>query len=678
MIKKWNVPRTDDNKAAKLAREGGISPLAAKVLVGMGIEDIGAAAEFFGQESDGSEKEWGDPFGIKDMRKACDIINETVDRGGLMCVYGDYDCDGITSTAVLTGYLENIGASVTAYINERSMGFGLNADAIKSLCDQGIELIITVDNGIAAIEEAKLCKKLGIELIVTDHHQPGDELPDCAAVVDPHRADDTSEYKDFCGCGVALKLIAAMEGGDMEIALEQYSELAAIATVADVVPLTGENRRLVKRGLRMLENTENVGLTKLIEHAGLKKPYTSTGAAFVLAPRINAAGRIASPMDALRLLMTEDDRESEDLANEICELNTRRRSFEEVITRDIMAQIEADPAKLDRRILFFSGVGWHHGVIGIVAARMVERYGRPAFLMSADSEGEELRGSARSFGKLNVFEALSACKDHLSKFGGHAGAGGFSLDFDRAAAFDSALQAYAAKVMTEPMPMVIETRGIISPSDLTEENVRGLDILEPFGECNPSPVFVVSDAVIQSVYPMSGGKHTKLSVKLGDSAYDAVMFGMKTDEFPYKQGDRVNMLASPSLNTWNGVTKVQLRAEDIRREGVNQNALIAAEDFYRRFRRGEVKEKAHLAHITPDRNALAAVYRLLSDKPVSIPALYTRLDGVNFCAYLIALDIFEEAGLAHIDRAAERVCRIAAGGKADLEITPTMKKLKNA
>ena len=576
---------------------------------------------------------------------------------------------------MLTGYLENIGANVTAFINERNMGFGLNSDAIRLLGEQGVQLIITVDNGIAAIAEADLCKELGITLIVTDHHQPGDVLPDCAAVVDPHRADDSSSFKSFCGCGVVLKLIAAMEGGDLEIALEQYSDLAAIATVADVVSLTGENRKLVKRGLKMLENTENIGLTKLIEHSGLKAPYTSTSAAFVLAPRINAAGRIASPMDALRLLMTEDERESEELAERICDLNTQRRGYEETITRDIVAQIASDPYALDKRILFFTGIGWHHGVIGIVAARMMERYGKPVFLMSADSEGGELRGSARSFGKVDVFDALTACGSHLTKFGGHSGAGGFSLGYDKAEAFDKALQEYAASVVTEPMPYTIETGGLISPADLTEENVRGLDMLGPFGEGNPSPTFVVGDAVIQAVYPMSGGKHTKLSVSAGGSTYDAVMFGTKTDELPYKAGDHVNMLVAPALNTWNGVTKVQLRVEDIRRAGIGQNVMIAAEDIYHRFRRGEITEKDKLARIAPGRDVLAAVYRSLTDADQSVTALYAKTTDMNFCTFLIALDIFEEAGLAHMDRASERVRRLPVTGKADLSATPTMRRL---
>lgn len=672
---KWNIPQIDEEKVKKLAVSGGISHLAARVLVSSGIDDIEQAAAFFGQESDGSETEWGDPFDIADMETACDVINEAIDSGDLICVYGDYDCDGITAAAILTGYLENIGANVTAFINERSMGYGINSEAVRQLAEQGVKLIVTVDNGISALDEAKLCAELGITLVVTDHHQPGDTLPEAAAVVDPHRKDDTSLFKPLCGCGVALKLIAAMEGGDMEIALEQYSDIAAIATVADVVSLTGENRRIVRRGLKMLENTENEGLSLLLDKAGLKPPYSSSSVAFVLAPRINAAGRIASPMDALRLLMTEDRHEAERLADSICELNTRRGQFEDVIIRDIAAQIEADASLIDRRILFFCGRGWHHGVIGIVAARVTEKYGKPAFLLSADEGEDEYRGSARSFGRINVFEALTSCADLLERFGGHAGAGGFSLKADNVQAFDEALQRFAAGICDAPMPLEKETGGIIDETELTVENVQGLDILEPFGEGNPQPRFVIADAHINAVYPLSQGKHTKLSVRVGSSDFDVLMFRTATDSFPYKAGDRVNMLVSPSLNTYNGNTKVQLRADDIRKSGLNQNALIAAEDFYYRFRRGEVTDKGHLAHITPAREAFADIYRAMTDRDTAISSLYARVENINYCAYLLALDIFDEAGLASVDRAAQTVRKLPAAKKADLEATPTMKRL---
>ena len=250
MIKKWLIPDIPESKVNSLALTGHISKTAAKVLIGMGLDTVEKAAVFFGQDGDGQTLPLSDPFLIKDMQTACDVISDAVDSGELICIYGDYDCDGITSTAVLSDYLGNIGANVTAYINERNMGYGINPDAIRKLHEDGVGLIITVDNGISALEEAKLCKELGITLVVTDHHQPGEVLPEAAAVVDPHRADDTSPFKPLCGCGVALKLIAALEGGDLDFAVEQYSDIAAIATVADVVPLTGENRQIVRTGLK--------------------------------------------------------------------------------------------------------------------------------------------------------------------------------------------------------------------------------------------------------------------------------------------------------------------------------------------------------------------------------------------------------------------------------------------
>lgn len=269
LIKKWQIGTPDPAAADVLSRQGGLSVLAAKALASRGIDTIEKAADFFGQNDD---EQYSDPFLIRDMDKACDAVSEAVENGTLICIYGDYDCDGVTATAVLSGYLTDIGGNVMTYINEREEGYGMNSGAVRKLAEQGVGLIVTVDNGIAAVAEAELCKELGIALVITDHHQPGETLPDALAVVDPHRADCPSIYKDLCGCGLALKLIAAMEGGDMDCAVEQFSDLAAVATVADVVPLTGENRALVRDGLHYLENTENMGLRALIGKAGLKAP----------------------------------------------------------------------------------------------------------------------------------------------------------------------------------------------------------------------------------------------------------------------------------------------------------------------------------------------------------------------------------------------------------------------
>ncbi|MCI7767649.1 MAG: single-stranded-DNA-specific exonuclease RecJ [Oscillospiraceae bacterium] len=679
MIKKWLI-KTPDEKAVKdLSAKGGLTSLAAKTLVCTGADTMEKAVSFFGQDSeDGAE--FSDPLLIRDMEKACEIINEAVDSGELICVYGDYDCDGVTATAVLAGYLTDIGGNVITYINERAEGYGMNCNAVRKLSEQGVSLIVTVDNGISAIEEAELCRELGITLVITDHHQPGKALPIAAAVVDPHRPDCPSQYKSYCGCGLVLKLITAMEGGDTEQIIEQYSDLAAIATVADVVPLTGENREIVRQGLHYLENTENEGLRALIEKSGIKPPYTSMSAAFALAPRINAAGRIGSPSDALKLLMSESPEEAEEYAERVCTLNTSRRDYENKIIRDIIAQINEDNSILDSRVLIFKGTGWHHGVVGIAAARCVERFGKPVFLMSADEEGTELRGSARSIEGLNVFKALSFAEEALEKFGGHSGAGGFSLEEDKFPLLKEKLLEYADMQAAEGITCVpsIQVSGAVSPAELTVENVKGLDVLEPFGEGNPRPVFLLQGCRIDNIISLSNGAHTKLALSGGGTSLTALMFGTKPEEFPLQRGDEANLLVSPEINSYNGKESVSLRVSDIRKKGLNQQKLIAAEDAYYRFRRGESLESRLISAITPERADLAAVYKSAGRNELSPTGLYSRLETeMNYCKFLICLDIFSEAGLMKYDRCAERVHIIPGAPKADTEQTPTMKRLRS-
>lgn len=682
LINKWIIKNPDESTVKSLASKGGISPLAAKVLVSAGIDTMEKAMDFFGQNDDNDGEEgflggFSDPFLIRDMEKACDLIRAAVDSGELICVYGDYDCDGITSTAVLAGYLRDIGGNVITHINEREQGYGMNIDAVKALGQRGVSTIITVDNGISAIAEAELCAELGITLVITDHHQQGDELPGADAVVDPHRHDCPSPYKDYCGCGLVLKLIAAMEGGDMECAVEQYSDLAAIATVADVVPLTGENREIVRHGLHYLENTENPGLKALVEKAGIKAPFTSTDAAFSLAPRINAAGRIGSPLDALELLMEEDPERAVTLAERICEQNVRRKDFENHAVADIAAQIKADAALLDRRVLVFSGTDWHHGVIGIAAARCVERFGKPVFLMSANEDGSELRGSARSVDGFNIFKALLYCKDVLTKFGGHSGAGGFSLEPDKLPELRSMLEEYAEQCAADSIPVqVTNVCGSVSAAELTVDAVSGLDILEPFGEGNPRPVFLLADCVISEVIPLKDGAHTKLLLSGGGHNLTGLMFGTKTADFPYRKGEPVNALISPEINTFNGRSSVSLRIADIRRRGINQAKIISAEDTYCSFRKGNDLGQKIMDYIKPQRDDLAVIYRAVGNDTLTPFALYGRVSHteMNYCRFLICLDVFSEAGLINYDRCSGKVSIIKGAPKADTAQTPTMRR----
>ena len=674
-MKKWTIGKPDPKAVSTLSVQGGLPQICAGVLASRNIDTIEKAAEFFNQHNDGDTL--SDPFLIRDMREAAETVLAAVDEGKRICIYGDYDCDGITATAVLYSYIECIGGNVEYYINQRSEGYGLCADAVRRLAENGVELIVTVDNGISAIEEAKLAAELGIELVITDHHQPSEILPEAAAVVDPHRSDDLSPFKDLCGCGVALKLIAAMDGGDYSSALEQFSDLAAIATIADIVPLKGENREIVRLGLHYLENTENAGLQALIAAAGLKHPISSTGAAFSIAPRINASGRFGSASEAVDLLLCEDPDEAAAMAERLNSLNTERRKTEAEIMEQIRGTILERPEILHRRVLFLYGEGWHHGVIGIVAAKLVERFGKPVFILSDD--GDFARGSARSVDGFGIHKALTACADVLTKFGGHSGAGGFSLTKENIAAFDEALQKYAAEEFPVMPTLTLHADKVILPEELSVQSVSSLSMLEPCGEGNPQPLFAMLSVRLLDVSALSGGAHTKLKLTYGNIGVYGLMFGTKTAEFPYKAGDMLDILAYPEINTYNGQTSVNIRIADLRRSGIPQQKYFAARDAYERYKRGEGAEKTLIPRIVPERNELAAVYRAVpQSRDIDFDSVYFSVcsDDINYCKFRLALDIFEELGLIVTDRYAETVRRLPAEKKVNLDDSQLLAELR--
>ncbi|MCM1330494.1 MAG: single-stranded-DNA-specific exonuclease RecJ [Ruminococcus sp.] len=674
-MKKWTVGKPDQKAVAVLTSQGGLTEICAGVLVSRGIDAMDKALEFFNQGENGNAL--SDPFLIKDMENAANIITAAMDEGKKICVYGDYDCDGITATALLYSYLECMGADASYYINRRSEGYGLCADALRRLADEGAELIITVDNGISAVAEAELAKELGVELVITDHHKPGEVLPDAAAVVDPHRADDLSPFKDLCGCGVALKLIAAMDGGDCSATMEQFSDLAAIATIADIVPLKGENREIARQGLHYLENTENAGLKALMAVASVKPPISSVTAAFSLAPRLNASGRFGSARDAVELLLCEDENSAEEMANRLNALNNERKKTENEIMSVIEAHINENPEILYKRIIFLYGEGWHHGVIGIVASKIVERFGKPVFILSDD--GDFARGSARSVEGFSIHKALTACAEHLTKFGGHSGAGGFSLKKENIDNFNQALQRYA-KEEFPIMPMrEIHADKILQPAELTVESVRSLETLEPCGEGNPSPLFAMPGVRVLEVVPLSGGAHTKLKLTYGSVGVYGLMFGVKTADVPYRDGDMIDLLAVPTLNTYNGQTSVNIRIADHRKSGVQQNQYFAAKDAYERYKRGEGAEERLIPRIVPTREDLAAVYRAVQkNAPADFDSLYfaAQSESINYCKFRLALDIFWELGLLEINSYNETAMCKAVAQKADLETSEILKGLR--
>lgn len=662
VFKRWKISSPDAEQAARLRAQGGITQLCAEVLTARGITSIEQASGLLDVTA------LSDPFLLKDMEAAVERINAALEQEERICVYGDYDCDGVTATVMLTDWLSCAGADVTWYIPTRSEGYGMRADRIRQLHEDGVQLIVTVDNGISAIEEAELIAELGMELIVTDHHRPGDVLPRAAAVVDPFQADCPSPYKTICGAVVVLKLIAALDGGDCEPVIEQFGDLAALATIGDVMPLNGENRFLVQRGLEQLANTERMGLLSLMAVCGIPEgeAVTSTMAAFQLIPRINAAGRFASATLAAKLLLTDDPDEAQLLAGQIHELNTQRRTTEQAIFDEILDAIRRDPKVLTKRVLVFAGETWHHGIIGIVAARLQDRFGKPCFLMTRDGEG--YRGSARSFGDFSVFECLHACAEHLVRYGGHPGAGGFTVAEEKKQDFCDAVERYAAEKNAVMPVMCVQAECALDLRDLTVANVEGLRILEPFGAGNPKPLFALTGVTVADLYPMSGGQHTKLRLRKNNTMMEALMFRIAPEETGIAAGMTIDLLVAAEVRPYMGRDALTVRVEDWRLSERAQEQAIAAAAAYDSYMRGETLPAQYYQRMCPQREDLVRVYRLAREVPVPLSQLCDRLakTGMNRCRCRICADVFSELNLLCYDAAADTVMRLPVTQKRDL------------
>ncbi len=673
-MKKWVVSVPNQEKVNNVIKRTDLGRLVAEVMVARGYSEVDELSSFFNTE------ELSDPFLLLDMSKAVKVINEAIDSGELICIYGDYDCDGVTSTAVLHNYLSAMGANVCEYIPEREEGYGLNFKAIDEIKANGVSLIITVDNGISAIEEAKYIAEQGMKLVITDHHQPLEELPKALAVVDPFRPGCPSPFKNLAGVGVVLKLCAALDYGNYDMVLEQYADLVAIGTIADVVPLVGENRTIVSYGLSQLKNTENFGLLSLLQGNCINTNNVSAGAvAFCISPRINAAGRFGSPITALEALITEDE-SAADYANELCRLNDLRKSCECDIINDIRSQIASNPEVLNERVLIVSGEGWHHGVIGIVASKLLEEYEKPVVILSSDGNGIS-RGSARSMPGFNIFKCFDRCKDLMIKYGGHECAGGLTIADENILAFREMVAEYT-KTNYDSMPKsAIVADKLLRGADLSVPLIEELSKIEPYGTQNTEPVFAVSGAEITGIIPLKCGEHTKLEILYdGVKAY-ALMFKSKTAELPYKTGDRVDLMVNLSVNEFKGCKNVSLKVIDSRLHGVKQERFFAATEAYERFIRNEDQPKEILAKGNPTRDELVSVYKYIASigKKISFESLYSRLlqNDINAFKLRVIVDAFADTGLVKYSAHLKTIEICTPTERVDIESSETLKKLRN-
>ncbi len=631
------------------------------VMLSRGITTLDRAREFFGCSS------LSDPLLMKDMESTVDVIRQALDEGKKITVYGDYDCDGVTSTAMLYGYLDAMGAEVEYYIPDRSEGYGMNIPALEKILDQGTELIITVDNGVSAVEEAEYIRQRGAQLVITDHHQPPQELPVCEACVNPHRQDDNSPFKELCGAGVVLKLLCALEE-DEEFVMEQYAELAAVGTIGDVMPLVGENRYIVRRGIEDIRASQNIGIDRLLRTAGVSpESVDATTVAFSICPRINAAGRIAAADKAVQLLMADSPEQAGLLSEELNLMNENRRAEETRIMEDVSRQLESDPSILRERVLVVSGEGWHHGVIGIVAARLLEKYGKPVLMISV--ENGEARGSARGVDGFSIYKLLDRCSRVLTKFGGHPKAGGFSLPADRIGDFRQMVYAFCRECYPKMPEYTVSADMEITGDRLTEEALNSLSQLEPCGEGNQRPVFLLRNCTVESKRALKDGRYTSFELRSGGVKLKALCFGIPFAKFHPEQGSMVDIIAAAELNEFRGVKSVTLKVQEIRPSGFREDRFFAAQRTYEEISRGEGCDSRLAPRVIPDRNALMAVYDLLRKYGGAMSAEELCIYGgsdLNYCMLRIALDTFASAGMAEQSADADTVRLIPVTHKTDL------------
>ena len=560
MIKKWEYYQPNEEDVEKIKNHNNISKLLAKVLINRGIKEDNEINKFLYPKID----DLNDPFLLNDMNIAVDRILRAKENKEKVTVYGDYDVDGITSIAVLVKFFRELGINIEYYLPSRlEEGYGLNNDALKKIKDNGTDLLITVDCGISAYEEVEYAKSIGLEVIITDHHECPEKLPDTFAIIDPKRPDSTYPFNSLAGVGVTFKLIHAIS---IRLDLDRkkylkYLDIVCLGTVADIVPLVHENRVIVKYGLMLVKETRNIGLRALIKLSGYSK-IDSSLISFGLAPRINACGRMGKADLALNLLLTNDVFEAESIATELNTINRERQEVEKRIMEDAIKIIE-DEKLYEDDVIVVGKEGWHHGVIGIVASKITEMYYKPSILVCFE-EGVG-KGSGRSVDGFDLHKALNFCIDDLTRFGGHEMAIGLTISQENLEKFRSDINEYAKNVIDKDKVPTIKVDSEINADMISLEKLKDLEILEPYGEANPMPLFVYKNIKVDGVRLLSNDKHLKLILKDGSSLFDAIAFNMGDKKYSIKVGDKIDVLHYLDVNKFNDIEKIQLNVKDIKR-----------------------------------------------------------------------------------------------------------------
>ena len=673
----WNVTKPEMGAVNALVGCG-YSPLTAMILSARGLTGEKDAKAYLDCDC-----AMPDPFLMTDMDLAAGRVGLALSRGEKIAVFGDYDVDGITATCLLSDFLRRHGADVVSYIPGRmEEGYGLNPLAIRQLHSEGVKLIITVDCGITAISEAQMCKELGIDLVITDHHECKDTLPEAIAVVDPHRPDGGYPHKNLSGVGVAFKLAAALCGSQEEV-LEEYADMVCLGTVADVMLLHGENRVFVSHGLRSLKNTRRPGIAALMKESGCTPDNVSASSiGFMLAPRINAAGRMGKIELATELFLTKDPERATYLAKALCDLNKQRQAVESEIYDQAISMLRVEQTP---EAIVLAGETWHQGVVGIVASRIAEEYSCPTFLICMD--GDHGKASSRSYGGFNLFSSLSALSPLLESYGGHELAAGFTISRGKIDEFREQICALAKEFYAEiDERTTLDVDCAVTAELLTVPGVDALNALEPTGNGCPKPVLMLERLHVERINMVGGGRHMRLRLRQGRYGLNAIYFSATPESASVQPGDLVDVAFVPQINEFRGERTVQLNILDIR---PSCSAPCTAESAgYRALRSGTITAPA-AAKLLPDRATLAMVWRYLSaapaplkETPMCLCRKIVRWSGLplNLGQLMTCLDIFADVELLRLQRQHKyiTISLTAVSGKADLNNSQTMQRLLQA
>lgn len=676
-----------DEAALERLREAGYPRLLSAVLASRGVGTPEEAALFLDRDRSLS---WS-PMRMRDMDRAVARIETAIAAGERIAVFGDYDVDGITATVLLVDYLRSRGAACEKYIPRRvEDGYGLGREPLRTLRERGVSLVITVDCGITGVEEARYAREIGLDLVITDHHECKDTLPEAVAVVDPRRPDCPYPFKHLAGVGVALKLVLALGEQREEALFARYCTLAAIGTVADVMQMSGENRTIVHRGLEAIGNTDFLGLKALLRETGLTdRAVTSTQIGFVLSPRINAAGRMGEAELAADLLLTGDPERAEELARQLCELNRERQLVEQEIFAQAVEQIPALPPD-ERSALVLSSEVWHQGVVGIVASRLSEKYSCPSFMIHLQNGVG--KGSCRSYGGFNLFAALESCSDLLLDFGGHELAAGFNIREEDIPTFRRRMNRCVRGFSggERPVPSLAVDAVVEQPDDISLEEVEELSRLEPYGSGNERPVFALLGVKVDALQNVGQNRHLKLRLEKGGRRFDAIFFSTTASDCGVAVGMRVDAAFHLQINEFRGSSSVQLQLIDLRPAlGPSVRERECLELVGRLVSGGALTEREAI-RLLPRREQFVSLWRAIErldreelwegGRLPMLRSLAAALDGTeSFLRAAVGLEIFAERGLVAVTVREERMTlRPLPGRRADLEESVHMEALRRA